>query len=873
MTTSALNPLGVGVYPGDDTGDEARGGVIKISNAHAAMLAGISGRTTVPGTFGTTTGSGGTTVVNDSTKSWAANQFAGQKLTFIGPIGSANAGYSGTIASNTSNSITLSGPINGAVNIPSGAQYEVAPVSVNVGSDGFATTTGGTSPNTLIDIAQSWTTNQWEGFRVTFLAGLYAGRSAIIDSNTSNTLTLGVSYPTAIAAGTPYVIGVAIFSSFMGVFVDGRDFQIDITGNNDSSVAINLAMSQAIAANLPVKLPPGIFALASVPVGYGVLPYQGGQFALFGTGGMGAQLVSGSNLPTPRGSQSLGFNTVNTVLINYTQNLPSIIANCVNGVWLKDIGLMGINVAPTPLGVPLDNYADYLSSGIRGGPSYPNSPYCAVAIDPLIKASPADGGYPGLTYANSFGSNLVLMENIPIQYFFVGVALSTSGAVAENGSGVVTRNVTIGCCDVAVAIGQSQSRLFTMTDGGIGSCRTAFDGMNYGNQQGCPPSRVIGANFGFLYRLFALPNAFGSCTFEKCYAESIRSLGLFGNGPSPGSSALAFEGGDWTISQNAGSPNWPPPPMLTLESYAATKFDKCEIGFSTQSSTNPVLNVIGGASPIVFDSAVIGAGGSSKIYPPFVGYNINMTSQVVMRESQAGGALLSDIFPRAYGIGAFASNKRLIADWNTRFVPDGATEYQYQPGGLFGNGLPEIGVTGVTNLTFNQNTWPTASTVTFNCTNYLAFQVGDILYWKAKQQPNSSEQYVVPALQVTSINSGTQLVTCALLFDPLSYDTVANYGGTTANMNIVPNQWAPTSSLAATCNGTTAVSLTGGASFYNLVQNGDWISDSAGHMPSYARVVSGSGTATLTLNIAATGSGATNLYFGRLYPLSLGTPI
>lgn len=871
MTTSALNPLGIGVYPGDNTGDEVRGGGIKIKSAHAAMLAGISRRTTNPGTFGYTTSTGGTTVVNDSTKNWATNQFAGQTLTFIGPIGSTNAGYSGTIASNTSNAITLSAAINGAINIPSGAQYEVSPSSVSVGSDGFATATGGTSPSTVIDTAQSWTSNQWQGMSVTFLAGLYAGRSAIIDSNTSNTLTLGVSYPTAIAAGTPYVIGIAVFSAFMGQFVDARDFAIDITGNNDSSVAINQALVQAIAANLPVKMPPGVFALASVPVGYGVVPYQGGQFALFGAGGMGGQIVGGSNLPTPRGSLALGFNSCNTVFINYTKTLPSIIANCVNGVWIKDIGLMGLNTAPAPYALPIDNYANYLSSGVRGGPSYPNSPYCAIAIDPLIKASPSDGGYPGLTYANSFGSNLVLLENIPIQYFFVGMALSTSGAAAENGSGVATRNVTISCCDVGAAIGQSQSRLFAMTDGGIGSCRTAFDGCNYGNSQGCPPSRVVGANFGFLYRLFALPNAFGSCTFDKCYAESIRQLGVFGNGPSPGASGLSFDGGDWTISQNAGSPNWPPPPLLTLESYGPTRFEKCGLGFSTQASTNPVLNLIGGSSPIVLDAVAIGAGGASKIYPPFIGYNQNMTSQVVMRECQANGALLSDIFPRTYGIGSFASNKRLIAGWNTRFVPDNTTEYQYTPGGTYG--LPAIQVGGVTNLTFTQNAWPTASTVTFNCTNYLAFQVGDVLFWLAKQQPNSSEQWVVPGLIVTAINAGTQLITCSLIGDPLTYDTVSNYGGTSAIMLVAPPQWAPTQQLQATCNGTTSVSLTGGASFQNIVQNGDWISDSAGFMPSYARVVSGSGTGTLTLNKAATGSGSTNLFFGRLAPPLYGNPI
>ena len=136
----------------------------------------------------------------------------------------------------------------------------------------------------------------------------------------------------------------------------------------------------------------------------------------------------------------------------------------------------------------------------------------------------------------------------------------------------------------------------------------------------------------------------------------------------------------------------------------------------------------------------------------------------------------------------------------------------------------------------------------------------------------------MPMLQVSAINSGSQLITCTLMFDPLLYDTVANWNIYQAgSMFVCPTEWAPISTVNATTNGTTAVTLTGGSSFYNTIYNGDWLFGT--NMPSYARVVSGGstggsgGTATLTLNIAATGSGATQLYFGQLYPVSLGTPI
>jgi hypothetical protein len=203
--TTALNPIGIGSIPNDQTGDEPRAGFTKIKSDHSNFLAAIGRRPTNPGTFGTTTAVGTTTTLNDASQNWTPNQFVGQTVTIVGPGPTSLAGYSGTITANTSTTITIGTPFPSATG--SGLYYDVSPSILVAGSDGFATAAGGVAPNTVVDGNQSWTANEWEGDWVTFLSGVFAGQSALILSNTNNTLTFASAWATAIAAGTPYVIG------------------------------------------------------------------------------------------------------------------------------------------------------------------------------------------------------------------------------------------------------------------------------------------------------------------------------------------------------------------------------------------------------------------------------------------------------------------------------------------------------------------------------------------------------------------------------------------------------------------------------------------------------------------------------------------
>jgi hypothetical protein len=241
MTTTAFNPIAIGATVNDGTGDEPRAGFTKIKSDHSNLLASVSRRQTLPGTFGVTSSAGSSTVLNDSTQGWTVNQFAGQTLTILtGTL----AGYSGTIASNTATSITVSSAFGSAIG--SGVGYQVSPAVLTAGSDGYATTAGGTGPSTIVDANQSWTTNQWAGQGVTLLAGTYAGQTSPIVSNTANTLTLAVSFATAIAAGTPYAIG-----------------PLPIINNFSSTVSASIAASQNNYA--PAGWGPGIDRLRITP--------------------------------------------------------------------------------------------------------------------------------------------------------------------------------------------------------------------------------------------------------------------------------------------------------------------------------------------------------------------------------------------------------------------------------------------------------------------------------------------------------------------------------------------------------------------------------------------------------------------------------
>lgn len=457
-------------------------------------------------------------------------------------------------------------------------------------------------------------------------------------------------------------------------------------------------------------------------------------------------------------------------------------------------------------------------------------------------------------YQSSFAGNGTygcVVENVNITCFVVGIALGISGNTAL-AADITFRNVNVGNCDVAYAIGQGESRNLNIEYGNIGGSRTGADGINYGAGTGAPP-QFLRVNFGFLYRLFALSQSVGNCVVANCYAESIVSIGQYGYGGASAATPLTFIGGDYSF----GRAGWLQAPLL-LETYGPTTFQGTTLGFVPETDA---LNFLMPTAPILFDHC------------SFTGTSVaNVASHIALTVDAANGGyaklldcwmsggafggnsfLISDDMGRSYSVAKFnTSTGRLAATYQTYRVSNGNAELFYLPY----SSQPSIAVGGVSALTL------TASSVTFTCSAAVQLLAGDILFWQMTRQGYSLNKAIVPALKISTI-SGTS-VTCGLLFDPSQYDTVANQPST-SQVAVAPNHWAPTQSLTCTTSGTTTLTL---VSPTTILQNGDFVAGA--NIPANSRVVSGGGTATVTISQAATSSASgVSLYFGRLYAPTL----
>jgi len=143
-----------------------------------------------------------TTLLVDSTKNWAVNQFAGMILTYTTGAAALQTGTATNvqiqITSNTATTITFSAntiPVNGT------SRYSIvdvksfgADVTINAQTDAtnnYGTASSG-STTTLVDSSKSWITNQWStttSRRLQIIAGTGAGALLAITSNTATTLT------------------------------------------------------------------------------------------------------------------------------------------------------------------------------------------------------------------------------------------------------------------------------------------------------------------------------------------------------------------------------------------------------------------------------------------------------------------------------------------------------------------------------------------------------------------------------------------------------------------------------------------------------------------------------------------------------------
>lgn len=619
-----------------------------------------------------------------------------------------------------------------------------------------------------------------------------------------------------------------------GNYLDPANYGVfDPTGVLPSDAALQLAINQNIATRIPVWTGPGNFLLTNT---INMANAYQDAATLIGAGG--------AYLPA---SPAQNYSCPTTFTVNFT-NAPAFSINSARGTVMKDFGIIGLNIAPRSVTVPVDIPASYITSGCRnnngvganGAAQF--SPYCAISVDWSNSAVPTDGGYPTLTnqyHGSTFdGSSGLLFQNISIANFVVGVSHSTSG-VGGQGDQTLYENVSIYYCDTGYSFTQAQSKIVTIRDGIVEFCRQAYDGITYGPGQGCPPYLDRPHN-EFCYRSFQFQDSFGNLHLNNPFMESVRCIGTYGTGFSSARNSLVIVGGDIRLRTTG----FGPLPPVPLETFAPAIFKGVNVVCDV---TLPSINFISDGPTIDFENGSI-VGSSVSNVPPFIGLCANSSGAMRVKNTWINGVngfSISD-YTSAIDISNFAVSNRLITTGQADWYPSGTGIVAYI------SGSATLSIT-VSALTLN------VSSVTFTAADPTLLVVGDQFFWTMITQGASTSRRKVLALQITGIVGSA--VTCALTCDNSEYDTVANQSSTTS-LIVAQGQWAPTASFTCTTDGSTAVITA--VTPTGISKNGDWVVATAGFAAN-SRIVSGAGTGTVTLNKATTAAEtANNMWWGRL---------
>ena len=140
---------------------------------------------------------------------------------------------------------------------------------------------------------------------------------------------------------------------------------------------------------------------------------------------------------------------------------------------------------------------------------------------------PPDGGYPGFTseYSNNALSSNILIEDVLIRYWLVGIALSPSTQTG-NGSEIIIRESVIDRCQYGIVTCQTQARSIDVVNTNIASVQTCLDGLTFGNREGPMPNST-NVQFGACKDILRFSNGGGDGKIVNMYGESIYRIGLW----------------------------------------------------------------------------------------------------------------------------------------------------------------------------------------------------------------------------------------------------------------------------------------------------------------------------------------------------------
>lgn len=239
----------------------------------------------------------------------------------------------------------------------------------------------------------------------------------------------------------------------------------------------------------------------------------------------------------------------NPVFIDATAVLtkPALRWNVLRESSIENLAIIGPNVAPQGITEPSLSTSAFVTGGVRDS-RY--SPQCGLGGDALVGSTPPDGGYPGLTYlGGAVGSSAVRLRNVHLRGHVVGWANTvTSGGTQGDSHSFLGGRISE--TRVAYATGQSQTNAVLFLGVPMDYFHTAFDGLAYGQQQGCPPDPVS-CTLGIGTRAFSFGDGFKHAGLYGVNMESLKGFGNFGIGAGTAKLFLTvyhtrfYDRGDW----------------------------------------------------------------------------------------------------------------------------------------------------------------------------------------------------------------------------------------------------------------------------------------------------------------------------------------
>lgn len=522
------------------------------------------------------------------------------------------------------------------------------------------------------------------------------------------------------------------------------------------------------------------------------------------------------------------------------------------GVRLKDIVVKGVNV----LTLTFPSYPEMMTdanfvTGTCRDSRY--SPYAGICVDPFGTSVPADGGYPGLSsryVATSAGSSGIEFESVKCYNFVVGTIIAPNGTT-QNAEDIAFEDCVMAYNKVGVAVCQSQSRDVTWKGGEVAFHLYCFDGNTYGQQQGHTP-QIYGCTVAGKY-IFNHYNRTGAPIIANgLHAESFASIGYIGASASSQADPAIFNGCCFNFSDFGGIF-----PDHHLVSYGPVLFNACTFSTANAAKKMPLRFLRGTQNRgIKFDSCFLGECPLGEFtLAPTVGVSTREFDEIYFENCSVGDSA------RGSDNGVSMLSHKVIVDFdsilNKCIVPEGSWLFMHAAG--LGQNLKFVGgASNTVDLGSVTVTTGANGTATFTVADGSIVRVGDMIYTSTTKNYRNYDGGALASssncIGIVTVVSGNDITITGW---PQSL--------TTGTYAINKKWWSRfhRASTGDTHSNTTVDNVT------NPTAWADGNAIKGPGIPDGAYIVSGGGTATLTISKAATATASgVRLYDADVYSLT-----